>query len=143
MFAKHLVSLLQKSRNQFIDLLAWNHLWVHEEELKVDGLKTVFVDEEVPVCFEELRDFQRLQLIDEPILELNVDRRRELFRLISTIDSGHVLTWHQMIESARTSCIHHHLVNLGRRIRAIYHNGLVFEIFWVPLRLFFALACGS
>ena len=47
---------LQKSRDQFIDLLAWNHLWVHEEKLKVDRLMTVLVDEEVPVCLEELRD---------------------------------------------------------------------------------------
>ena len=124
---------LQKSRDQFIDLLAWNHLWVHEEKLKVDRLMTVLVDEEVPVCFEELRDLQRFQLSDEAILELNMYRRRELFRLTCTIDSGHVLTWHQMVESARTSRIHHHLVQLSLRIWSIYHDGLVFEVFRVCL----------
>ena len=104
---------LEQIGDNIFHSLALNHGWVNEEKLHEDWTNGIFVQEKVAVSTEELWDLFSLHVVYKAILELKMNSRRELSLLSCLGNKLNVLIWLQMIHTACSSCIHHHLVYLS------------------------------
>ena len=104
---------LEQIGDDIFHSLALNHGRVNEEKLHEGRSDRIFVQEEVTVGAEELRDLFSLHVVNKAILELKVNGSWELSLLRRSLNKLDMLIWLQMIDSTRSSCVHHHLVDLS------------------------------
>lgn len=134
---------LEQIGDNIFHSLALNHGRVNEEKLHEDWIDGIFVQEKVTVSTEEQWDLFSFHVVNKAILELKMNCGWELSLFSCLLNKLYVLIRFQVINSACSSCIHHHFVNLSIWILATNHNWLILQIFWIFVLLLLSNSCTT